>query len=888
MKKLLSFILSLAVCVPCVAVVSAEQPPNAAPTVLPAVREWEGASGSYDVSKCTRIVMQSSDTLAEDKQAVISGYFSDILGFEPEFVVGTPGRGDISLSTCDDEGLGDEGYLLDVVSDGVDISAPSQTGLLYGIITLLQSQLADGSVPCGTARDYPEYPVRGGMIDVGRAYMPLDYVEEITRYMAWFKLNEVHLHINDTGENGYTAFRLESDIEGLTSEDGSYSKEEYREYQKRALSYGVTVITEIDTPAHSACFSDAFPPEYMLDSNHIDISNPEAVDAVKKLFDEYLTGDDPVFVSKIVHIGTDEYPAEYAEQMRAYVDELIKHVRSRGYTPRFWGSFGKNGFNGATPVSGDAQANFWAVDLSDYKVLLEMGYDLINTCGPVLYVVPGGNYGFVDYYNLDSMYENWFVNYMGTSPADAIAPDHEQLLGANFALWNDRYTAYGGFSVFDIFDRLRGQICFISEKTWCGPQTSDIDADDFVKRYEFHSVRAGSANPGRYHELPLESTEGIDSVGFPYHAKLTFTLKEYGSTLLSGADGSLYVNKDGQLCFARGGYIFTFDCKLPLGESTVELAATTSKTTLVLDDTYVYEAVNNKNSTFFQSSTFVLPLEKLGDGEKCQVSSVSVTAEGYDLTANRVDGNYALGCPVTVSGLEVDYGILNEPLAVDGNPDTRLSFARDKDEQWMIVDLGSVKPVNRVEIDLFEHISEYSLYVSEDGEEYTEVYSVTGGSEGVRQRDVCEFDTVNARYVKYVQHKRYYHEQYGTYYSGGICEFEVYGFDPEIYEEQLSRAKEYQSDDRVREAADELRSYLGSESVYATHLKALSENLEAALAAAAEGTGSLPESTSADGSAADSGGASHGWVYAAAAAAVAVVAAAAAVIIRKRNKSGKN
>ena len=42
MKKLLSFILSLAVCVPCVAAVSAEQPPNAAPTVLPAVREWEG------------------------------------------------------------------------------------------------------------------------------------------------------------------------------------------------------------------------------------------------------------------------------------------------------------------------------------------------------------------------------------------------------------------------------------------------------------------------------------------------------------------------------------------------------------------------------------------------------------------------------------------------------------------------------------------------------------------------------------------------------------------------------------------------------------------------------------------------------------------------------
>ena len=58
-------------------------------------------------------------------------------------------------------------------------------------------------VPKGIIRDYPEYSVRGGMHDVARKYFSLDYIEEMGRYMAWFKLNTLHLHINeDSGLGG--------------------------------------------------------------------------------------------------------------------------------------------------------------------------------------------------------------------------------------------------------------------------------------------------------------------------------------------------------------------------------------------------------------------------------------------------------------------------------------------------------------------------------------------------------------------------------------------------------------------------------------------------------------------------------------------------------------
>ena len=172
----------------------------------------------------------------------------------------------------------------------------------------------------------------------------------------------------------------------------------------------------------------------MFDGHHIDITNPDAVGFVCDLWDEYITGDDPVFVSKTVHFGTDEFPDGYNEQMRAFTDTLIKHLRSRGCTPRFWGSFGGKGFNGETPVSGDAQTNFWAVELSDYKTLFKMGYDVINTCGPVLYCVPGGNYGFANYYDLRSLYSTWFVNYMGYNASTSVKYDHPQLKGASFLI----------------------------------------------------------------------------------------------------------------------------------------------------------------------------------------------------------------------------------------------------------------------------------------------------------------------------------------------------------------------------------------------------------------------------------------------------------------------
>lgn len=45
---------------------------------------------------------------------------------------------------------------------------------------------------------------------------------------------------------------------------------------------------------------------------------------------EFLDGDDPVFLGSKFHIGADEYDRAYSEQVRGYMDSLIKHVNAKG------------------------------------------------------------------------------------------------------------------------------------------------------------------------------------------------------------------------------------------------------------------------------------------------------------------------------------------------------------------------------------------------------------------------------------------------------------------------------------------------------------------------------------------------------------------------------
>ncbi len=830
---------------------------NPAPTVLPAIRQWTGGDGYFQPENATALV-NLSDSPAVEK---VQGYFRDMLSLEVEIV----SSGDSGVVFEKDETLldtvGEEGYTLDSTETKIYIKAATDTGLLYGGITVCQSFYADGYFPVGSAVDYPSYPIRSGMIDVGRAWIPLEYVEEISRYMVWFKMNEIHLHINDEGSNGYSAFRLESDVKGLTAKDGYYSKDDYRAYQKRMLEYGMTVVTEVDTPFHSRCYQSAENPPPHLPGNDrcLDISKPETLEFVKNLLAEYMTGDDPVFVGKVVHIGTDEYPREYAEDMRAYTDALIKYVDSLGYIPRHWGSMGPDGFPGETPVAQIGQVNFWDWNISGASQTMASNYDVINTVNSILYTVPTTNYSFPDYFNLQYMYQNWQVNVFNYYNDAKVDPDDPQLKGACFALWNDLHTSYKGVTRYDIFDRLRGMVCVVAEKTWLGVETKNRTAEDFLARYETLSLLAGDADPGR-HTYPEEGIDltyeeglalngsaelsfDIPALGFPNTLEFEIKLDEMPDAPLFAGDGvEIWADADGKgnFGFKNEVYTFTYDYTLPVGEKVKLRLSCDGKTTiLTVNDTLCFEPFNALNINDTKLSTLTIPLESVLQGVKGTLYSLRVTP-AYESVAHLVAGrNLALNASVSVSKLEVEDGRFTADLAVDGTEDTRLSFSAKEDEQWLLVDLGSVCEITRIEICYNERVAEYDLQVSEDGKNFTTVYTLTGGEERKQETDVIVLETpAKGRYVRYRQHKRWYHAEWNTYYSGGIREFRVFSVGLTAYEELLEEAYELLGEmdgkdprrSDIRAAANALKSYLTSgKPVYIGNADLLCQELTAAM-----------------------------------------------------------
>jgi hexosaminidase len=160
---------------------------------------------------------------------------------------------------ADDPVLGDEGYLLNVTDSGVAIRANDSAGLFYGAETLLQliSENPDGTLPGVDIVDYPRYAYRGAMLDVARHFFTVSQVETYINEIALYKINYLHLHLSDDqgwriAINGWP--RLTS-VGGSSGEGGGpggyYTQAQYREIVAYAQARNVTIVPEIDVPAHS-------------------------------------------------------------------------------------------------------------------------------------------------------------------------------------------------------------------------------------------------------------------------------------------------------------------------------------------------------------------------------------------------------------------------------------------------------------------------------------------------------------------------------------------------------------------------------------------------------------------------------------------------------------
>lgn len=615
---------------------------NPKPFVVPELKQWTGKDGNFTPGKDTRIVCTSQNPELLRIARMFADDYQQMFGQTLSVAQGKATSGDFVLSLSADKKLGEEGYAIKI-SDRVAISAPTPTGLYWSTRTLLQlaEQNQERSLPQGTIRDYPDYPLRGFMIDCGRKFIPMAYLQDLVKIMAYYKMNTLQVHLNDNGfkqyfehnwDKTYAAFRLESETyPGLTARDGSYSKKEFIDFQKQAASNFVEIIPEIDVPAHSLALTHYKPEigskEYGMD--HLDLFKPETYEFVDALFKEYLEGDNPVFVGKRVHIGTDEYSnakKDVVEKFRAFTDHYIRFVEGFGKQAVVWGALSHA--KGDTPVkSENVVMNAWYNGYADPATMIKDGYQLISIPDGLVYIVPKAGY-YYDYLNEPYLYKEWTPAHIGKAVFDE---KHPSILGGMFAIWNDHVG--NGISVKDIHHRIFSPLQTLSVKMWTGAQTG-IPYETFNEKRALLSEAPGVnqlARIGKKPELVYErstiapgSTSDYPEIGYNYTVSFDITgAKESEGTELFRSPNAVFYLSDpirGMMGFARDGYLNTFPYKVNPGEkATIQIEGDNCSTTLRVNGKVVDEM--NTQKLYFNAGkdsmnyvrTLVFPLEKAGN-----------------------------------------------------------------------------------------------------------------------------------------------------------------------------------------------------------------------------------------------------------------------------------
>lgn len=238
----------------------------------------------------------------------------------------------ITLLLCDSVAgiTSPEGYRINTTTKHITAEGTNGAGLFYAVQTIAQLHNAAGSIPCGTITDQPRFEYRGLMLDVSRHFFDKDYVKKQIDAIARYKMNRLHLHLTDAAGwrveikqyprlTQFAAWRSQKlwkdwwygdrqyREEGAPDAHGGYyTQEDIREIVQYAADRYITVIPEIEMPAHSEEVLTAYP---QLSCTHepykqadFCVGNEEVYTFLENVLTEIME----LFPSKYIHIGGDE------------------------------------------------------------------------------------------------------------------------------------------------------------------------------------------------------------------------------------------------------------------------------------------------------------------------------------------------------------------------------------------------------------------------------------------------------------------------------------------------------------------------------------------------------------------------------------------------------
>ena len=313
-------------------------------SLIPQPQNMTLGKSSFQFNKSTKLVTESIE------QKLIAAQFAELFekpaGWKLNIVVGGD-EGSNQVYFITEPMMEPEGYTLEVSQKRIEIKAAKPAGFFYALQTLRQllppdiesskKENVDWLVPVISISDHPTFKWRGFMLDVSRHFFPKDDVLRLIDNLAMHKINTLHLHLVD--DQGWRieikkyprltsigAWRVNHEDKSWNSRPkqqigeqatygGFYTQEDIREMVDYAQSRFVTIVPEIEMPAHVTSALAAYPflsctggPFTVLPGSFWPVTDIYCAgkDSTFLFLEDVLSEVIDLFPSKYIHIGGDE------------------------------------------------------------------------------------------------------------------------------------------------------------------------------------------------------------------------------------------------------------------------------------------------------------------------------------------------------------------------------------------------------------------------------------------------------------------------------------------------------------------------------------------------------------------------------------------------------
>lgn len=488
---------------------------------------------SFTISSHTRLRLENLGQNGSTAKYIASRLRQ--MHVRPAFI-GKPQKDCITFTLNDtsNSAIGDEGYLIQVTPDGINLSANTEAGLFYAFQTFLQMLPEDISstsyrriiLPECTILDYPRFAWRGSHLDVCRHFFTVKQIERHLDLMAAYKLNKFHWHLSDDQGwrieidrypelNDIGSWRVDRSASRWGKEEppkpgeeptygGYYTKKEIAEVVEYAAQRNIEVIPEIDIPGHCSAILAANP-KLSCDGGAYSVAvgpcNPsEAVlcagnDEVLQFLYDIMDEVAEIFPSEYIHIGGSEASTKHWESCRKcqsrmhqnglhgtdelqgwMIAQVQEYLSRKGRRVICWDDILKGG-----QTATDAVVMARSGDSSAYTAVI-LGHDV---------VVANPRFCNLEYYQGDTnhhplaspQYLPLHTCYLFDPLPHGLAEGDRLLIrGGECVLWTDYIQNYDQAEY-----QLLPRLCALSECLWS--QTDKKDWPRFQQKIESHKNR---------------------------------------------------------------------------------------------------------------------------------------------------------------------------------------------------------------------------------------------------------------------------------------------------------------------------------------------------------------------------------------------------------------